>query len=114
MLNMVEQLCKFRLDNIESVHDINVNSTVRQENAAGVQPSRGPRFINRALSQRAAVSLLSKWYPSKETVIGTISKWMRLVNCDNAIYFFERLGEPAWGAVRFTQTEMTKDFAGMC
>lgn len=109
-MNMMEEMCKWRLKKKATLATINEESAKRAAKDKGVGYRRGRSTPPGLLSQQSVLYTLREWYPTKAPEYGTITKWMSIVNCDNATYFFRRLGEREWGNVEFTQQEITTEF----
>lgn len=110
-LDMMEEVFKWRMKHKTELGTLNDKCAREAAKERGVRYRPGHGFPDGLLSQQAVVHTLREWYPNQAPQLGTVSKWMTIVNCDNASYFFRRLGEKAWGNVQFTQQEILTDFA---
>ena len=113
---MLEELFKWRVGNAAAVPALNEESARVIAQEEGRPYKRGHTSQAGKLSHQGMFCKLRAWYGRDAPAIGTVGKYMRLVNCDNAGYFFARLGERDWKGkgVPFTMTEIQTGFYGTC
>lgn len=111
-LDMMDELNRWRLDNSAALAALNrecAEAHAAKGTSSG-KPGRPP--AQGCMSKYAIIHTLKEWFGKSAPQPGSVPRWMPLVNCDNAEYFFDRLGEPEWQNIEFTQREILEEFGG--
>lgn len=109
---MMEELYKWRIAHPADVDTLNEESARKRAEEKGTKFKPGHATPPGVLSQHAAYYKLQEWHKKMAPPDGTVSRWMSILNCDNAGYFFKRLGEKEWKTVEFGVTEILDGFIG--
>ena len=109
---MLEELFKWRMENRSTVGAYNRECAMREaaEEKRPYKAGRAPPPGH--LSQASMLYKLRDWYGNGAPAQGTLGKYTRLVNCDNAGYFFKRLGEKDWESNPFSLVDIADGFYG--
>ena len=111
-IDMIEELYNWRRANPSEVAAVNAECGQKNGEGEGSGAVRGRETEEGHLSLNAACQILQDWYDTMAPARGTVGRWLRLLNCDNAGYFFQRRGEPEWKDVQFTAREILNEFNG--
>lgn len=112
VVDMMEELFNWRRGFPAEVAKLNAECAGKSARGTG-KAGRGGRVTPAGhLSQNAACRQLQRWYDELAPASGTVGRWLKILNNDNAGYFFQRLGEPQWENVEFSVTDILDEISG--